>query len=546
MAGRQLCQWDKDSCSDAGFLKIDFLGLGMLSAVEDCVEQIARTHDEVIDLSRIPFDDEVVYDDIKRADTIGTFQIESRAQMQSLLRTKPANLDDLTVQVALVRPGPIQGKAVHPYIDARQKLREDPSYVFPVDHELLREPLRSTFGVVVFQDQVLEVAIALAGFTVGEAEGLRRAMSRKRSHDALEAFRERFIEGAAGKGVDASIADTVFDKLVGFSGFGFPKAHAAAFGLLAYQSTWLRHYYPAEFLCALLNEQPMGFYPPSTLVRDAQRHGVEVLPVDVNLSGARCVVEWEAVRIGLNYISSVGKEDAEALVAERRYGPFRDIADLSRRSRLSYDGLEALVKGGACDGFWKPRRDLLWELGLVFRAQSVPGSEGELKQLPLELEPTTETPPLRDLTRWERMLADYRHTSMSIETHPLSLLRPHLPPGTLSSEELHIARHGRQVAFAGMTVARQRPSTAKGIVFMLLEDEHGQVNLIVPSEIYERHRATVRAEPLVLARGRYERVGENRNVLVSSLESLGPLARRVAKDDTVWESLPRPHSFGRR
>ena len=547
MAGRQLCQWDKDSCSDAGFLKIDLLGLGMLSAVEDCVEQIAGTHDEVIDLSRIPFDDTAVYDDIQRADTIGTFQIESRAQMQSLLRTKPANLDDITVQVALVRPGPIQGKAVHPYIDARQRLREDPSYVFPVDHELLREPLRSTFGVVVFQDQVLEVAIALAGFTVGEAEGLRRAMSRKRSHDALEAFRERFIEGAAGKGVDEETADTVFDKLVGFSGFGFPKAHAAAFGLLAYQSTWLRHYYPAEFLCALLNAQPMGFYPPATLVRDAQRHGVEVLPVDVNLSGARCVVEWEAVRIGLNYIASVGKDDVEALVAERdASGPYRDIADLARRSLLSYDGLEALVKGGACDGFWKPRRDLLWELGLVFRAQSVPGTDGEMKQLPLELDPTTETPQLRALTRWERMLADYRHTSMSIETHPLTLLRPHLPEGTLSSAELHAERHGKQVAFAGMTVARQRPSTAKGVVFMLLEDEHGQVNLIVPSRIYERHRATVRAEPLILARGRYERVGENRNVLVSVLESLGPLARRVAADDTVWESLPRPHSFGHR
>jgi error-prone DNA polymerase len=547
MAGRQLCQWDKDSCSDAGFLKIDLLGLGMLSAVEDCVEQIARTHDEVIDLSRIPFDDEAVYDDIQRADTIGAFQIESRAQMQSLLRTKPANLDDVTVQVALVRPGPIQGKAVHPYIDARQRLREDPSYVFPVDHELLREPLRSTFGVVVFQDQVLEVAIALAGFTVGEAEGLRRAMSRKRSHDALEAFRERFLKGAAEKGVDEETADRVFDKLVGFSGFGFPKAHAAAFGLLAYQSTWLRHYYPAEFLCALLNAQPMGFYPPATLVRDAQRHGVEVLPVDINLSGARCVVEWSAVRIGLNYIASIGKDEAEALVVERdANGPYGDVADLARRSQLPYDGLEALVKGGACDGFWRPRRDLLWELGLVFRAQSVPGTEGEVKQLPLELEPTAETPPLRDLTRWERMLADYRHTSMSIDTHPLSLLRAHLPVGTLSSTELHEERHGRQVAFAGMAVARQRPSTANGIVFMLLEDEHGQVNLIVPSAVYERHRATVRAEPLILARGRYERVGENRNVLVSSLESLGPLARRVAADDTVWESLPRPHSFGHR
>src|SRR5262245_23597537 len=201
--------------------------------------------------------------------------------MQSLLRTKPRNLDDITVQVALVRPGPIQGKAVHPYIDARQRLREDSSYVWPVDHELLREPLRSTFGVVVFQDQVLEVAIALAGFTVGEAEGLRRAMSRKRSHDALEAYRERFVEGAAGKGVDVEVRDTVFDRRVGFTGFRSPKAHAAAFGLLAYQSRWLRRHYPAEFLCALLNEQPMGFYPPATLVRDAQRRGVEVLPPDV-------------------------------------------------------------------------------------------------------------------------------------------------------------------------------------------------------------------------------------------------------------------------
>jgi error-prone DNA polymerase len=590
MAGRQLCQWDKDSCADAGFLKIDLLGLGMLSAVEDCVEQIARVHGEVIDLSRIPFDDAAVYDDIKHADTIGAFQIESRAQMQSLLRTKPENLDDITVQVALVRPGPIQGKAVHPYIDARERLRRDPDYVWPVDHELLREPLRTTFGVVVFQDQVLEVAIALAGFTVGEAEGLRRAMSRKRSHDALEAYRGRFVAGAAGKGVDAETADRVFDKLVGFSGFGFPKAHAAAFGLLAYQSMWLRRHYAAELLCALLNAQPMGFYPPATLVRDAQRRGVEVRPVDVNLSQARCTVgateaieggrdrpcnsllqasgateiaadtssrsplsnsllraTGVAVRVGLSSIASVGTDDAEALVAERaERGPFVDVADLARRTQLSRDGLEALVKGGACDGFGHPRRDLLWEIGLAFREQSVRGTGGEAKQLPLALDPTTETPALRAQTRWERMLADYRHTGMSIDTHPLALLRPHLPPKTLSSAELHEQPHGRRVAFAGMTVARQRPSTANGIVFMLLEDEHGQVNLVVPPDVYDRYRATVRAEPLILALGRYERIGDNRNVLVSEIESLGPLAREAAEIDSVWESLPRPHSFGRR
>ena len=556
MVGRQLCQWDKDSCSDAGFLKIDLLGLGMLSAVEDCVEQIALRGGEAIDLSRIPFDDPEVFAEIQRADTVGAFQIESRAQMQSLLRTKPANLDDLTIQVALVRPGPIQGKAVHPYIDARERLREDPDYVWPVDHELLREPLHGTYGVVVFQDQVLEVAMTLAGFTVGEAEGLRRAMSRKRSHDALEAYRDRFVEGAAGNDVDGETANLVFDKLVGFSGFGFPKSHAAAFGLLAYQSQWLRRHHPAEFLCALLNEQPMGFYPPATLVRDAQRRGVEVLPPDVNLSRAKCRLEPcgseprgrpGIVRIGLSYIASVGKEDADVLVAERdANGPFRDVADLARRSRLSRDELEALVKGGACDGFGRKRRDLLWELGLAFRPQSVPGTNGEAKQLPLTLDPTAETPVLRDLSRWERMLADYRHTGLSVGTHPLALLRAHLPAGTLSSADLLGHPHGRQVSVAGMTVARQRPSTANGIVFMLLEDEHGQMNLIVPPQIYDRHRATVRAEPLVLARGRYERIGENRNVLVSRLDSLGPLARQVAENDTVWESLPRPHSFGRR
>ncbi len=542
MAGRQLVQWDKDSCADAGFLKIDLLGLGMLSAVEECVEQIARAYGEPIDLSRIPLDDAAVYAEIQAADTVGDFQIESRAQMQSLLRTKPENLDDLTVQVALVRPGPIQGKAVHPYIEARRRLREDPSYVPPVDHELLREPLRDTHGVVVFQDQVLAVATALAGFSVGEAEGLRRAMSRKRSRDALEAYRTRFVEGAAGKGVDGQTADRVYDKLVGFSGFGFPKSHAAAFGLLAYQSAWLRHHYPAEFLCALLNAQPMGFYPPASLVRDAQRRGVEVRSPDANASGARCELEEGSVRIGLAYVASVGAEDAAALVAEREAnGEFPGIADLARRAPLARPRLEALVRAGACDAFGA-RRDLLWELGLVFRPQTV---RGEAKQLTLALEPANETPELRDLTAWERMLADYRQTGMSVGVHPLGLLRPHLPAGTLSSAELRERRHGCQVAVAGMAIARQRPSTAKGIVFMLLEDEHGQVNLILPSQVYEAHRAVVRGESLLLARGRYERVGENRNVLVASLESLAPLARRAAAGE-VSGALPRAHHFGSR
>jgi error-prone DNA polymerase len=546
MEGRQLCQWDKDSCSDAGFLKIDLLGLGMLSAVEDCVEQIAAVRGKTIDLSRVPLDDPAVYEEIQQADTIGVFQIESRAQMQSLLRTRPETLDDLTIQVALVRPGPIQGGAVHPYIERRAKLRDDPSFEPPVDHPSLREPLRETLGVIVFQDQVLEVAMALAGFSIGEAEGLRRAMSRKRSLEAIEAFRGRFVEGSVERGVDETVADAVFDKLVGFSGFGFPKSHAAAFGLLAYQSAWLRHRYPAEFLCALLNAQPMGFYPPASLVRDAQRRGVEVRPPDVNLSEAQCVLEDEAVRVGLAYVRSLGDEEAKAVGAERsRAGPFRGVRELAQRTRLDRPRLEALVASGACDRFGR-RRALLWELGFAPRAQSVPGSGGEESQLALPLDPTAATPALREHTEWERMLADYRTTSLSVGVHPLKLLRPHLPQGTLSSLDLESVRDRSSVAVAGMAVARQRPATANGVVFMLLEDEHGQVNLIVPPSVYERFRALVRSEPLLLARGRFERVERNRNVLVRELESLGPLARRCADEADVFGSLPAAHHFGHR
>ena len=547
MAGRQLCQWDKDSCSDAGFLKIDLLGLGMLSAVEECVEQIALRRSEPLDLSRIPLDDPAVYAEIQDADTLGDFQIESRAQMQSLLRTRPENLDDLTVQVALVRPGPIQGKAVHPYIDHRERLRHDPDFVPPVDHPLLAEPLRDTLGVVVFQDQVLEVAIALAGFSVGEAEGLRRAMSRKRSEEAIEAFRGRFVAGAAERGVDEETANRVYDKLAAFSGFGFPKSHAAAFALLAYQSAWLRHYYRAEFLCALLNAQPMGFYPPASLVRDGQRRGVEIRPPDVNASDWKCIFERGAVRIGLAYLTDVGEDKAKALVAEReRAGPFTGLRDLAQRAPLAEPALEALVTSGACDSFGSSRRDLLWELGLAPRSQSVTGSGGEQRQLALPLDPTVETPELPDQTPWERMLADYRMTKVSIGVHPLELLRSQLPDGVLSSIELRECRDGRQVAVAGMVVARQRPATANGVVFMLLEDEHGQFNLIVPPPVYDRFRAVVRGEPLLLARGRFERRGRNQNVLVSHLETLGPLARRVSEVEAVGSSLPGAHHFGHR
>src|SRR5437016_3983008 len=272
----------------------------------------------------------------------------------------------LTVQVPLVLPGPIQGKAVHPYVKHRQLLREDLGFVAPVEHPLLAEPLRDTLGVFVFQEQVFEVAMAFAGFSVEEAEGLRRAMSRKRSEAAIEAFRARFVAGAEAKGVDTQLADRIYDKVVGFSGFGFPKSHAAAFGLLAYQSAWLRHHYPAEFLCALLNEQPMGFYPPASLVRDAQRRGVDVAPPDVNLSGTTCELQGERVRVGLEYVASVGEDDAKAIVAEReRGGPFASVRDLAQRVPVPQSALETLIASGACDSFGPARRELLWELGLV-------------------------------------------------------------------------------------------------------------------------------------------------------------------------------------
>src|SRR5438552_6658048 len=547
MAGRQMCQWDKDSCADAGFLKIDLLGLGMLSAVEECVDVIARTRGEQIDLSRVRLVDPDVYAEIQRADTVGCFQIESRAQMQTILRTRPENLDDLTIQAALVRPGPIQGKAVHPYIERRQRLRDDPTYEPPADHPLLQAPLRETLGVIVFQDQVLDVAIHLAGFTVGEAEGLRRAMSRKRSHAALEAYRTRFVEGALATGVDDELANTVYDKLVAFSGFGFPKSHSAAFGLLAYQSAWLRHHHSAEFLAALLNAQPMGFYPPATLVRDAQRRGVETRPPDVNASGVGCELEDGAVRVGLKYVQSVGEDDAEAVVGEREAnGPYGSIRELAQRTPLSRDELAALAESGACDCFGLKRRELLWQLGLVPRPASVPGSGGEEKQLALPLEPTVETPNLPDPTVWERMLADYRTTSLSVGVHPLELMRPHLPPGTLSTEELLERPNGENVSVAGMVVARQRPSTANGVVFMLLEDEHAQMNLIVPPQVYDRYRAVIRGEPLILARGRYEHADRNRNVLVRELVSLAPLARELTDNADVHGSLPSAHHFGHR
>jgi error-prone DNA polymerase len=368
-------------------------------------------------------------------------------------------------------------------------------------------------------------------------------MSRKRSLAALEAWRERFVAGALEKGVAEQQAHELYDKLVAFSGFGFPKSHSAAFGLLAYQSAWLRHHYAAEFLAALLNAQPMGFYPPATLVRDGQRRGVETRPPHVNLSEVGCVIEDGAVRVGLKYVAGVGEDDAESVVAAR---PYTSIRELAQRSGLSGDELQALVESGACDCFGLRQRELLWQLGLVPRPASVPGTAGEAKQLALPLDPTAATPDLPEPTIWERMLTDYKTTGLSVGVHPLTLMRPHLPAGTLSSAELSAQPHRANVQFAGLVVARQRPSTANGVCFMLLEDETAQVNLVVAPQVYERFRAVIRGEPLLLVRGRYEHSDRNRNILVRELVSLAPLARRLTDGADVHAALPRAHHFGHR
>jgi len=563
MEGRQIVQWDKDSCGDAGFLKIDLLGLGMLSAVERCVVEIERARGEEVDLSRIPIDDADTYRSIHAAETTGVFQIESRAQMQMLPRTRPENLDDLTVQVALVRPGPIQGGAVHPYIERRQRLREDPAYEPPCEHPLLRPVLADTLGTIVFQEQVIEVAMHLAGFTSAQAEGLRRAMSRKRSAEEMSKYHDLFAAGAREKGVPAATAESVWGQIQGFSGFGFPKAHSAAFGLLAYQSAWLREHYAPEFLCALLNEQPMGFYPPDALVHEAQRRGVRIAPPAVNGSGVRCRAERErggmVVRIGLGYVKGVREEEMEALVGEReRGGPYRTIAELASRSGAGREGLELLAWAGALDGLTH-RREGSWDLGVA----GTPRGPAANRQLPLPLGPPP-APELEAMTSWEEVIEDYRSTGINLGRHPLSLLREGLGEEVTSSSGLARMQDGATVEVAGMVVARQRPQTAKGIVFMLLEDERGTVNLIVPPPVYERRRAVVRTSPLVRARGRLERREGVVNLLVAKLAPIEwsppardaevrPIEPRPTRQSTRAQAVaelravaPAGHSWGRR
>jgi error-prone DNA polymerase len=553
--GRVLCQWDKDSCEDAGFIKIDFLALGMLSLVEETVDLIATRSTggvpEAPDLSRIDFEDEVIYDLICSGDTVGLFQVESRAQIQMLRRTRPRNLEDLAVQVAIVRPGPIVGGAVNPYVRRREMLRETPDYKIPYPHPLLEEALGETLGVIIFQDQVLKVCQALASFTDGQAESLRRAMSRKRSREALAAHWEQFREGALGNGVDETTAREIFAQVTAFSEFGFPKSHASAFALLAYQSAWLRHYHPVEFYVGLFNNQPMGFYSLDALGRDARRHGLKTLLPDVNRSDTACTAEGDDLRIGLGFVRGWGAEIANKVVEERgARGPFRSLADFLRRTptALKRPAVENLIWVGGFQGLGLTRRELLWQTGLWLGPETDEersGGREDHAQTELALGDPYAGLSFPDLGPSDRMIAEYRMLRFSAELHPLTLMKASLPSGTVPSDRLPHLRQGTTVRVAGLVTTRQRPQTAKGYVFVLMEDEHGPINVIVKPDIYQRDRSAVRMEPFLTVRGRLQKDGATLNVIAEEVQALRVAGTPRPGRPKSAESRPRSYASTR-
>ena len=536
MPDRVICQWDKDSCDDARFIKIDFLALGMLSLVEECVELIAERNGAPPDLSRIDFDDQTVYDQICAGDTVGMFQIESRAQIQMIRRTRPRSLEDLAVEVALVRPGPVVGGAVNPYVRRREArraaLKAGRPYEPPLDHPLLKEALTETLGVILYQDQVLQVCQALAGFTSGQAEALRRAMSRKRSRELLEGFGGDFRAGAAARGVPPAVADKVFTQVIAFSEFGFPKSHAAAFGLLAYQSAWLRHYHPTEYYTAIFNNQPMGFYSLDALTHDARHHGITILLPDVNRSDVWCRPEGaDAVRVGLGFVRNWSETTALGVVREReRRGPFRSLGDFVRRSPtgLKRTAVENLVWVGGFDSFGLTRRELLWQTGLWLPPETAREGRAPRRQLELALAHPHEGIRFGNLVEVERMLAEYGTLGFAPSGHPMGLLRRALPASIIPGDQLVRHEDRSTVEVAGLVVARQRPGTAKGFVFILLEDETGMVNVIVRPDVFERYRVVVRGEPMLWIRGTLAKDDGALNILA---EEIQPLERGTRK----WE-----------
>ena len=542
---RYLCHWDKDSIDDAHMVKIDFLALGMLSVVEEVIDLIAEQGHRPIDLSRIDFADAAVYDEICRGDTVGVFQIESRAQIAMLPRTQPRSLDDLTIQVAIVRPGPIVGGAVNPYVRERERQRQlGERYHTPSIHPSVDDVLGETLGVVLFQEQVVQVARQMGGFTTAEGEAFRRAMSRKRSLDAMQRHERHFMAGARERGVPPAIAERVFQNLLGFAEFGFPKSHGAAFGLLAYQSSWLRKYHPGPVYCALFNNQPMGFYPPHVLTNDARRHDIEIRRPDINRSMACCTVEppvqgQDAVRIGLGYVRAVGQTHAERIEQERNVGgSFRSLFEFVQRTGIGRGPIQNLIRSGAFDEFGLNRRELIWQLGLFGGGPKLAtGGRPATRQHQLRLALPTKQDQVAfpDFTAYQRMVADYELLSLSPDQHPMQFLRPALGEGVASSRHLRMMAGGNEVEVAGLVVCRQRPMTARGIIFLLLEDEFGLMNVLVSRELSEKFRDPIRREPFIRARGVLDqRSGEQRTLVATHLTALIPTGTLRVPEGKSW------------
>ncbi len=487
MEGRTVIQWDKDDCADLGIIKIDLLGLGMLAALEEAIPMV-RTHEGVdLDLAHLPPDDPATYAMIQHADTAGVFQIESRAQMASLPRNRPERFYDLVVQVAIIRPGPIVGNMTNPYLERRQG-REEVRY----PHPSLEPVLERTLGVPLFQEQLLRIAMVAAGFSGGEAEELRRAMGFKRSTERMEAIERKLRAGMTARGLDAATQEDIVRSITSFALYGFPESHAASFALIVYASAYLKCHHPVAFYASLLNAWPMGFYHPATLVKDAQRHGVEVRPVDVGHSTWGCRWESRAVRLGLRYVHGLKRTSGEAIAAERARAPFRDVADLAQRCALGADALDRLAHVGALASLGLSRRQALWQAAEVARRRGP-----LLAQLP----PETGSP-LDEMSALEETVADYSGLHLTTGPHLMHHLRPGLDrQGVVSLAALESLRDGATVHTAGAIIVRQRPATAHGFVFLTLEDETATAQAIVHPKLFQRQRAVIVGSPLVVVEG---------------------------------------------
>jgi error-prone DNA polymerase len=523
MPGRVVVQWDKEDCADLGIIKVDLLGLGMMAVLEDSIHVIRDVHREEVDLARLPPDDPQVYAALQAADTVGMFQVESRAQMSCLPRLRPRTFYDIVVQVAIIRPGPIVGKMVHPYLNRRQGKE-------PVDypHPSLEPVLRRTLGVPLFQEQLLRMAMIVANFTGGEAEELRRAMGFKRSEKRMREIERKLREGMARNGITGEVQDRIVQSISSFALYGFPESHAASFALLAYASAYLKTYYPAAFTASLLNNQPMGFYHPATLVKDAQRHGLRVLPVDVAYSDVRCtVLDKGTMRLGLNYLRGLRAAVAGAIVRQRAKCPFVSVDDLVRRvPELHRDELRKLAAAGALNTLEAThRRGALWQVERAARRA------GPLLDHPALEAASAREAPLRPMTDAERLASDFRETGLTIGRHPLHYLRAQLAdPRLRTAAELARLPHGRWVKVAGCVIVRQRPGTAKGFVFLSLEDETGVANVIVEPRIFEQSREEWTRAPFVAVEGVLQRQDGVISVKARKVTPL-PAAAMVAAHD---------------